>query len=134
MRISKLRFVYLLIYIIIQTTLLLYPQELNAVVTINKNPSKDYLFLGLTTGEFNGSLWIVDNDLTPVFYKKIKGFIYNFTYQPNGELTYFNITTDSENSYGMDSSGTLINQFITPKVIHWMCMNYRFLMMVPITF
>ena len=115
MRISELRFVYLLIYIIIQTTLLLYPQELNAVVTINKNPSKDYLFLGLTTGEFNGSLWIVDNDLTPVFYKKIKGFIYNFTYQPNGELTYFNITTDSENGYGMDSSGTLINQFITPE-------------------
>lgn len=75
MRINKLRFIYLLVYLIIQITFLCYSQDLNVVVTVNKNPSKDYLFLGLTIDEFNGSLWIVDNDLTPVFYKKIIGRI-----------------------------------------------------------
>ena len=47
MRINKLRFIYLLVYLIIQITFLCYSQDLNVVVTVNKNPSKDYLFLGL---------------------------------------------------------------------------------------
>lgn len=117
MRINKLRFIYLLVFLTIQITLSCYPQDLNVVVTVNNNPSQDYLFLGLTTNEFNGSLWIVDNDLTPVFYKKINGRIYDFTYQSNGELTYFDIDTNSEKSFGMDSSGRLINQFVTPDEV-----------------
>ena len=82
----------------------------NVVLTVNKNPSQDYLFLGLTYNG-NSNLWIVDNDLTPVFYRKVSGTIFNFTYQPNGELTY-NIYPVS--SYGMDSSGIPCDRFITP--------------------
>ena len=85
-------------------------QNLDAIVTVNNNPSEDYLFMALTYGG-SGNLWIVDNDLTPVFYKKVTGSVYDFKYQPNGELTY-NIY--STLSYGLDSSGNLVNQFFTP--------------------
>jgi outer membrane protein assembly factor BamB len=76
----------------------------------NSNPSEDYLFLGLTAGGI-GHLMIVDNDAVPVFYKRIDGTIFNFLWQKNGELTY-NIYPDS--SYGLDSSGILVNRFFTP--------------------
>ena len=79
-------------------------------IITNNNPSKDYLFLGLTAGG-TGHLMIVDNDAVPVFYKRIDGTIFNFLWQENGELTY-NIFPDS--SYGLDSSGNLVNRFFTP--------------------
>jgi len=79
-------------------------------ILINNNPAEDYLFLGLTTGGA-GHLMIVDNDAIPVFYKEIDGTIFNFLLQKNGELTY-NIYPDS--SYGLDSSGNLVNRFFTP--------------------
>lgn len=79
-------------------------------IVANNNPSNDYLFLGLTTGAA-GHLMIVDNEATPVFYKKIDGTIFNFLWQKNGELTY-NIYPDS--AYGLDSSGYLINRFFAP--------------------
>jgi len=81
------------------------------------NPSEDYLFLGLSTGGTGnqvGSLLIVDNELTPVFYRKVEGTIFDFKFQPDGELTY-NIYPIR--SYGMDSSGTPVNQFYTPAGI-----------------
>ena len=77
----------------------------------SKNPSPEYLFLGLTGGG-SGDLLILDNDLTPVFHKTTSGTIFNFTYQHDGELTY-NIYPVF--SYGMDSSGVPLRQFITPE-------------------
>jgi len=79
-------------------------------VTTNNNPSGDYLFLGLSTVD-GGHLLIVDNDLIPVFYKKVRGTIFDFKYQTNDELTY-NIYPVY--SYGMDNSGKSIRQFFAP--------------------
>ena len=87
---------------------LTYPEF---TVTTNNNPIQNYLLLGLSTGG-TGHLLIVDNDLTPVFYKKVSGTIFNFKYQPIGELTY-NIY--SANSYGVDNSGIPTKQYITPE-------------------
>ena len=108
---NKFNFICFTFYLIMRIGFVGYSQNITAVVTINKNPSKDYLFLGLTYAG-SGNLWIVDNDLTPVFYRKVTGTIYDFTYQPNGDLTY-NIY--SVISYGMDSSGTPVKQFVTPS-------------------
>ena len=88
-----------------------YAQNLNATVSINNSASDDYLFIALSFSGV-GNLWIVDNNLTPVFYKRVSGAIYDFKYQPNGELTYNIYSTES---YGLDSSGNLINQFFTPE-------------------
>jgi len=79
-------------------------------IVTNTNPSEDYLFLGLTEGDY-GHLMIIDNDAVPVFYKRVDGIIFNFLWQENGELTY-NIYPDS--SYGLDSSGNLVNRFYVP--------------------
>ncbi len=87
--------------------LLDYPQ---IAVDVNINPSNDYLFLGLTAMDA-GHLLILDNNAIPVFYKKVEGIIFNFLWQENGELTY-NIYPDS--SFGLDSSGTIVNKFFTP--------------------
>jgi hypothetical protein len=88
--------------------LLDYPQ---IVVNVKNNPSDDYIFLGLTALGA-GHLLILDNEATPVFYKKIEGAIFDFKWQPNGELTY-NIYPDS--SYGLDSSGISINRYYSPQ-------------------
>jgi hypothetical protein len=98
-------------FFILQINFSGFAQTLNAEVTVNNNPSEDYLFLALSFGGV-AHLWIVDNDLTPVFYKRVTGGAYDFKYQPNGELTY-NIY--SIYSYGMDSSGNLVNQYFTPS-------------------
>jgi hypothetical protein len=82
-------------------------------ITRFNNPSEDYLFLDLTTGGI-GNLLIVDNELTPVFYRKVSGIIYDFKFQPDGELTY---GIGPASIYGMDSSGTTINQFYAPPGI-----------------
>ncbi|MGB5849472.1 MAG: aryl-sulfate sulfotransferase, partial [Ignavibacteriaceae bacterium] len=87
--------------------LLDYPQ---IAVDVNINPSDDFLFLGLTA-LCAWHLLILDNEVTPVFYKKVEGTIFNFLRQENGELTY-NIYPDS--SFGLDSSGTIVNKFFTP--------------------
>ncbi len=87
---------------------LTYPEF---AVTTNNNPMQDYLLLGFTKGS-TGHLLIVDNDLTPVFYKKVLGTIFDFKYQPTGELTY-NIY--SVNSCGMDNSGIPTRQYIIPN-------------------
>jgi hypothetical protein len=97
-------------YILLQLSFSSFAQTLNAEVTVNNNPSEDYLFLALSFGG-GAHLWIVDNELTPIFYKRVTGGAYDFKYQPNGELTY-NIY--SIYSYGMDSSGSLVNQYFTP--------------------
>ncbi len=89
---------------------LLYP---SMEITKFNNPSEDYLFLGLTASGI-GNLLIVDNELTPVFYRKVEGTIFDFKFQPDGELTYNIYPTKS---YGMDSSGTPVNQFYTPAGI-----------------
>jgi hypothetical protein len=87
--------------------LLDYPQ---IAVDVNTNPSDDCLFLGLTAMGA-GHLLILDNDITPVFYRKVEGVIFNFLWQENGELTY-NIYPHS--SFGLDSSGVNVNKFFTP--------------------
>ena len=82
-------------------------------VTKINNPSEDYLFLDLTvTGV--GNLLIVDNELTPVFYQKTNRIIYDFKLQPVGELTY---GYGSSEIYGLDSSGTTINEYFAPPGI-----------------
>ncbi|GBD86121.1 arylsulfotransferase [bacterium BMS3Abin03] len=86
---------------------LLYP---TMEITKFNNPSEDYLFLGLTSGG-SGNLLIVDNELTPVFYRKAEGTVFNFTWQPDGELSYVIYPVFA---YGLDSSGVEINRFYTP--------------------
>jgi len=108
--IKKYKLVYLIICFVLQVGYLSFAQTLNAEVTINNSPLEDYLFLALSFGGV-AHLWIVDNDLTPVFYKRVTGAAYDFKFQPNSELTY-NIY--SIYSYGMDSSGNLVNQYFTP--------------------
>ena len=94
-----------------QPSKIIFPSDYPEIEIItNNNPSEDFLFLGLTAGGI-GHLIIVDNDAVPVFYKRIDGTIFNFLWQENGELTY-NIYPDS--SYGLDSSGNLVNRFFTP--------------------
>ena len=88
----------------------LYP---SLTVTINTNPSPEYLFLGPTTSGA-GYLLILDNDLSPLFIKKLAGGnFFDFKLQLNGKLTY-NIASTSAYSYGMDSSGVVDKQYITP--------------------
>lgn len=108
---GKITFLQLAFFLFILTGRISYSQNLNATVTVNNNPSEDYLFIALSYSGV-GNLWIVDNDLTTIFFKKVSGTVYNFKYQPNGELTY-NIY--STLSYGLDSSGNLSNQFFTPE-------------------
>jgi hypothetical protein len=55
---------------------------------------------------------ILDNELIPLFYKKVSGSVFDFKLQPNGKLTY-NIY--SVYSYGMDSSGITDKQYLTPQ-------------------
>ena len=88
--------------------MLAYP---SLTVTVNTNPSPEYLFLGPTTSG-SGHLLIMDNDLVPVFYKKTTGGnVFDFKLQPNDKLTY-NIY--SVYSYGMNNSGITDKQYITP--------------------
>jgi len=55
---------------------------------------------------------ILDNELIPLFYKKVVGQVFDFKLQANGKLTY-NIY--SVYSYGMDSSGIRNKQYLTPQ-------------------
>jgi len=82
-------------------------------VIINTDPSPEYLFLGPTTSG-TGHLIILDNELIPLFYKKVTGNVFDFKLQRNGKLTY-NIASSSAYSYGMDSSGIVDKQYITPS-------------------
>ena len=83
----------------------------NLTVTVNNNPSPGHLFLGPTSSGL-GHLLILDNELIPVFYKKVTGQVFDFKLQPGGKLTY-NIY--SVYSYGLDSSGIRDKQYITPQ-------------------
>jgi hypothetical protein len=80
-------------------------------VTVNNNPSPEHLFLGPSKTGI-GHLMILDNELIPLFYKKVSGSVFDFKLQPNGKLTY-NIY--SVYSYGMDSSGITDKQYLTPQ-------------------
>ncbi len=83
-------------------------------ITKFNNPSEEYLFLDLTTGGV-GYLLIIDNELTPVFCRKVLNeIIFDFKLQPNGELTY---GIAPVTIYGMDSAGTMINRYYTPPGI-----------------
>jgi len=80
-------------------------------VTVNNNPSSEYLFLG-PTASGSGHLMILDNELTPLFYKKVTGNVFDFKLQPNGKLTY-NIY--SVYCYGLDNWGIRDKQYIAPQ-------------------
>jgi hypothetical protein len=88
-------------------------KSLNAVsaklpsIIVNKldNTSLGYLFLGPRP-----YLLIVDNEGTPVFYRNVNGYVYDFKLQPNNELTYFVYPVSC---FGMDSSYNIIHQYIT---------------------
>jgi len=92
----------------IENFMLAYP---NLTVTVNNNPSSEHLFLGPTTSG-SGHLMILDNDLTPLFYKKVTGNVFDFKLQPNGKLTY-NIY--SVYCYGLDNWGIRDKQYIAPQ-------------------
>jgi hypothetical protein len=76
-------------------------------LTIDKQgtTAPGYLFLS-----FYPYLIIVDNDGTPVFYRKIIGTVYDFKMQPNGKLTYFVYPV---NSFGMNSSMIISDTYTT---------------------
>lgn len=75
--------------------------------TINKQgtTAPGYLFLS-----FYPYLIIVDNDGTPVFFRKIIGTVYDFKLQPNGKLTYFVYPV---NSFGMNNSMIISDTYTT---------------------
>jgi len=90
-----------------ESSTLTYP---SLTVTVNNNPSPEHLFLGPTIG--SGHLMILDNELIPLFYKKVSGQVFDFKLQQNGKLTY-NIY--SVYCYGLDSSGIRDKQYLTPE-------------------
>ena len=77
----------------------------NLIVDSSANPAPGYLFFGASS-----YLMVVDNEATPVFYRKVGGSIYDFKLQPNGMLTYFIYPTSC---YGLDSSLNLVKTFNT---------------------
>jgi hypothetical protein len=82
-------------------------------VVVDTNPSQEFLFLAPTTSSA-GNLLIFDNELIPVFIKKVtEGTLYDFKLQRNGKLTY-NLATLSAFSFGLDSYGVVDKQYLTP--------------------
>jgi hypothetical protein len=79
-------------------------------IIVDNNPSPRHLFLGPTQAG-TGHLLILDNELIPLFYKKVTGTVFDFKQQANGKLTY-NIYPVY--SYGMNNSGIRDKQYITP--------------------
>jgi hypothetical protein len=71
----------------------------------SNNPSPGYILLTPSP-----DLEIVDNEGTPVFFQNVGGEIYDFDYQPDGELTYFIYPVTC---YGMDSSLQIVRTFNT---------------------
>ncbi len=76
------------------------------VVDSVNNPSSGYIFFAPST-----YLMIVDNDATPVFYRNVGGYVYDFKLQPNGEITYFVYSPIA--CYGLDSSLNFKRNFYT---------------------
>ncbi len=75
------------------------------VIDASNDPSPGYFFLSATP-----YLEIVDNEGTPVFYRKVAGSIYDFKLQPNGELTYFLYPVSC---YGLNNSYNQVQTFTT---------------------
>lgn len=75
------------------------------IIDVSNNPSPGYFFL--TPSPY---IEIVDNVGTPVFYQNVYADIYDFDFQPDGELTYFSYPVYC---YGLDSSGNQVRSFNT---------------------
>jgi hypothetical protein len=75
------------------------------IIDVSNNPSPGYFFL--TPSPY---IEIVDNAGTPVFYQNVDADIYDFDFQPDGELTYFSYPVYC---YGLDSSGNQVRSFNT---------------------
>ncbi|MCH8034124.1 MAG: aryl-sulfate sulfotransferase [Bacteroidetes bacterium] len=84
-------------------------------VTVNtfNNPSSGYLFLAPFTFPFIpwGYLMIVDNKGVPIFYQRTHSIKADWKLQPNGMLTYVDIS--KVKYYEMDSSYAIIDSFST---------------------
>ena len=78
-------------------------------VDIKNNPSPGYLFLAPFVN--TGYLMIIDNDAVPIFYRRSSSVQADFKIQPNGLLTYYDLTPSK--FYMMDSSYTVIDSFAT---------------------
>ena len=88
------------------------PSDLpEVIISTSNNPSPGYFFM--PTSPY---LQIVDNEGTPVFYRKVGGSIYDFDLQADGELTYFiypiscyglNSSLDSVRTFNTDSGYTV---------------------------
>ena len=81
-------------------------------LTINtyNNPTDGYLFISPynTNGLFS-YLIIADNHGIPIYYTKHASYIYGFTLQPNGLLTYFDYPT--RRFYAMDASYAIVDTY-----------------------
>lgn len=80
-------------------------------VSHNSNPSSGYFFLAnfSLTADIPTYLMIVDNQGSPVYYKKLDTAGYDFKKQPNGMLTYF--SARAQKFYAMNSSYQIIDSF-----------------------
>ena len=82
------------------------PSDLpEVIISTSNNPSPGHFFM--PTSPY---LQIVDNEGTPVFYRKVGGSIYDFDLQADGELTYFVYPVSC---YGLNSSFDSVRTFNT---------------------
>jgi hypothetical protein len=110
---GKIFYLQLAVLLILQTGAANFAQNLNATVTVNNNPSEDYLFIALSFSGV-GNLWIVDNNLTPVFYKNRQ--------KPQGSKQ---AETDRKD-FGIDYRR--LNQWITSILVIKVCDPSSFVM------
>lgn len=80
-------------------------------VSTNTNPSPGYFFLAnfSLAADIPTYLMILDNQGTPVYYKKLDTAAYDFKKQPNGILTYF--SARAQKFYAMNSNYQVIDSF-----------------------
>jgi len=80
--------------------------------TVRGTPSPGRLFLSnvsLSMPIPSSYLLIVKDDGTPVFHRRVNGFVLDFKLQPDGRLTYFDSSVQC--FYAMDASYAIVDSF-----------------------
>lgn len=81
----------------------------NRTVLEVNNPDSGYIFLSNFYGADLQFLMILDNDASPIYYRRVPQNTFDFKKQPNGLLTYYTYYTYQ--FYAMDSTYTVVDSF-----------------------